>query len=81
MAWFHKVGVAVDELGNVIANGKTDETISSRWARARLRGAWYGRLGCWILGVITRSDHCSAALKGDAARAKAELNRDPSSHT
>ena len=81
MAWLHKVGVAIDELGNVLTGGNTDETISSRWARGRLRGVWWGRLGCWVLGVITWSDHCAGALAGDANRAKAELDRDPSSHS
>ena len=77
MAYVHKVLVALDDFANAMTGGKTDETISSRLARARLRGNWVGRAGCTVLGWISGTDHCSKALLGDANRAAAELDRDP----
>lgn len=77
MAYLHKVLVALDEFGNALADGESDETISGRAARGNLRGAWWGRALCWSLATITRTDHCSLALQGDANRAIAELDRDP----
>lgn len=64
-AW--SIAFMIDETANVDANGRIDETISARAARARYRGKAWGCILCWILDRIQRN-HCEDALEHDDAR-------------
>lgn len=62
--------VALDQFANVVAGGESDETLSSRWARADLNGSRLGRLGSRILDLF-QPDHGARAQAGDLARGEA----------
>lgn len=49
--------VSIDQLFNTLFGGDPDETITSRAARARERGAWWGKVGCSVLDRID-PEHC-----------------------
>jgi hypothetical protein len=52
------------------ATGKSDVTISSRVAQARLAGKWWGVWGCKALNVLFMAeDHCGGAIQHDLERA------------
>ena len=61
-AWH--IALMIDETCNVDANGRVNETISARAAKAQLRKDNWGCLLCWILDKIQK-DHCTTALKDD----------------
>lgn len=61
-AW--RVALMVDETCNVDANGRVNETISARAAKARNAGRRWGCLLCRVLDRIQRG-HCDAALRND----------------
>lgn len=61
-AW--NIALMIDETCNVDANGRVDETISARAAKAQLAGRGWGCLLCALLNRI-QADHCAKALKDD----------------
>jgi hypothetical protein len=65
--YFLRVAIALDQLGNAILGGDPDETISSRAAKARARGAGWGCVLCKILDAVHR-DHCTKALEFEEGR-------------
>lgn len=56
------IALMIDELANVDVNGQVEQTISTRAARAQLRGR---RWGCLLCGILDKLDpgHCARALK------------------
>jgi hypothetical protein len=58
------VALMVDETCNVDANGKVNETISARAAKARNAGTAWGCVLCKILDWI-QANHCTDALNDD----------------
>lgn len=67
--YVHRVLVGLDQFANVIAAGKPDETISSRWARGAEAGKWWGVAGSKFLNLF-QSNHGAKAQAGDTARAE-----------
>lgn len=61
-AW--NIALMIDEAANVSVNGRIDETISARAAKAAYRGRCWGCVLCWVLDRIQR-DHCQNALTDD----------------
>ena len=68
-SYLHRDLVAFDQMVNVIADGHPDETISSRAARADLKGHWWGRAMSRFLDLFQK-DHGAKAMIGDAERAE-----------
>lgn len=58
------IALMIDEASNVSANGRVDETISARAAKAQIAGRKWGCILCKILDAIQK-DHCVNALKDD----------------
>lgn len=58
----------LDKGGNALTGGSPDETISRRAARARDRGAMWGRAMCRFLDALDEG-HCGDALKRDLGAA------------
>ena len=56
-----KTALAVDDLGNVIANGHLGQTISSRAAHATAAGKTWGKIVCSALDAVNPG-HCKKAL-------------------
>lgn len=57
------VGIAIDQLLNTLFCGFPDETISSRWGRAKGIGK-IAALGCKLLDHLEH-DHCEIAIEFD----------------
>jgi hypothetical protein len=68
--YLHREAVAVDIFINETADGKMDETISSRAARADEKGKWWGRTLSRFLDFF-QSNHGPKAQAGDVERAQA----------
>ena len=62
--WIINVLIAFDQLMNAIGGGDPDETISSRAAKARNRGRWWGCILCRFLDHIDPK-HCASSLEKD----------------
>ena len=58
------VAVAIDQLFNALLNGDEDETISSRAAKARMKGKRWGCALCWFLDWLD-TNHCANSLEPD----------------
>lgn len=58
------IALMIDETTNVSANGRVDETISARAAKAQIAGRKWGCVLCKILDAIQKN-HCANALKND----------------
>src|SRR5581483_5034117 len=71
--YIHRDLVALDQFVNVVADGKPDETISSRAARADESGKKWGKAMSWFLDLFQK-DHGPKAQAGDVARAVAVEN-------
>jgi len=56
--------VSLDQLVNTLTGGDPDETLSSRAAKAKARGAWWGNTLCKVLDVPDPG-HCEAAKEPD----------------
>lgn len=56
--------IALDQLGNALANGDPDETISSRLAKLNRKGNKVGVIGCKILDVFEKG-HCEKHIELD----------------
>lgn len=67
--YLHRSLVALDQLTNVLTGGNPDETISSRSARAALKGKAWGKVMSKGLNLL-QSDHGAKALAGDEERAQ-----------
>jgi len=74
--YFRNLLIAIDQLGNTLAGGKADETISSRLGRAMVRvnadhrgedrlAEALARPLCWALDRLDRK-HCAASIELDA---------------
>lgn len=61
-AW--NIALMIDETANVDANGRVDETISARAAKAMLAKRRWGCVLCWILDRV-QTNHCQNALADD----------------
>lgn len=61
-AW--TIAMAYDQLANTALGGHEDETLSSRAAKARLRGKSWGRMLCRVLGWIDPG-HCDRSVEWD----------------
>ena len=59
-----RVAVAVDQLFNALFDGDEDETISSRAAKARLKGERWGCLLCRFLDWLD-PNHCTNSIEPD----------------
>ncbi len=79
LAWFHQVAIAVDQLGNALAGGMADETLSSRADKARerwrdnvdtasdRRAYLWGCILCDALDAIWK-DHCALSRERDEGK-------------
>lgn len=65
--------IAVDQLGNALAAGDPDETISSRAGKAQRAGRRWGCILCRMLDWFER-DHCAKSMETDEG-AKAALQQ------
>ena len=65
-AW--RVALMIDETCNVDANGRVNETISARAAKARNAGRRWGCVLCRALDRI-QAHHCDTALQDDVTGA------------
>lgn len=59
-----RVAVAIDQLFNALFNGDEDETISSRAAKARLKGKRWGCVLCRFLDWLD-PNHCTNSIEPD----------------
>ena len=59
-----RVAVALDQLGNALLGGDEDETISSRAAKARLKGKRWGCVLCRFLDWLD-PNHCTNSIEPD----------------
>ena len=59
-----RVAVAIDQLLNALLNGDEDETISSRAAKARLKGKRWGCVLCRFLDWLD-PNHCTNSIEPD----------------
>ena len=69
-AYLHRFLVGFDQFMNVVTDGDPDETISSRSARAALRGKKWGIAMSKFLDKF-QNDHGADAMSGDLERAEA----------
>lgn len=65
--WALNVLISIDQLGNALLRGDPDETISSRAAKAEVRGKRWGCLLCKFLDKLD-PDHCKKSLELDEGR-------------
>ena len=59
-----RVAVAIDQLFNTLLNGDEDETISSRAAKARMKGKRWGCVLCRFLDWLD-PNHCTNSIEPD----------------
>lgn len=59
--------VALDQLGNALAGGQPDETISFRAAKARAAGSRPACVLCRLLDLFQK-DHCAITLNNHDTR-------------
>jgi hypothetical protein len=59
-----RVAVAIDQLFNALLDGDEDETISSRAAKARLKGKRWGCVLCRFLDWLD-PNHCTNSIELD----------------
>lgn len=63
--------VSIDQLGNTLAGGDPDETISSRWGKWRSHSSLWRRVvsgvGCWLLDKVD-AGHCQDAIEHDEGK-------------
>ena len=76
-----RVAVAIDQLFNALFGGDEDETISSRAAKARMKGKRWGCLLCRFLDWLA-PNHCANSIEPDegekvSERSNAGTNRPP----
>lgn len=64
MTYIMRVLVSIDQLVNTIFGGFPDESISSRAAKAQLKGKKWGCVLCKILDKIDK-DHCIKNIELD----------------
>lgn len=57
-----RVLVSVNQTVNTLLLGRPDETLSSRWGRAKRRGNKAAEAVCWMLSRFDRC-HCEAAIE------------------
>ncbi len=65
--WIKDILIGVDQLGNALLRGDPDETISSRAAKAEVRGKRWGCVLCTFLDKLD-PDHCKKSLELDEGR-------------
>ena len=63
-AWH--IALMIDETCNVDANGRVNETISARAAKANNAGRKWGCVLCKLLNAI-QTNHCQIALSNDVS--------------
>jgi len=59
-----RIAVEIDEAVNVAANGRSDETVSLRAAKAQVAGRRWGCVLCRLMDVVAPG-HCADQLKGE----------------
>ncbi len=65
--WGLNILLGIDQLANTIIRGDPDETISSRAAKAELRGKKWGCYLCKFLDYLDK-DHCKNSIEKDEGR-------------
>ncbi len=69
MSWIKAVLVGLDQLGNALAGGHPDATISARIGRFYIMGGRYWRAMRWIVDTtfapIDGPNHCIRALRNE----------------
>lgn len=65
--WFKDILIGVDQLGNALLRGDPDETISSRAAKAQLKGKTWGCVLCKFLDKID-PNHCQKSIEKDEGK-------------
>lgn len=63
----HRLAVSFDQLANTVFGGDEDETISSRAAKARLKGRPWGCVLCKCLDWFD-PDHCATNIEPDRGK-------------
>jgi len=76
--YLHRALVGLDQLVNVLTDGKPDMTISARAALAAQHGSTVGKALTDFFGLFQK-DHGPLAVAGDDARATAEAKTGESS--
>lgn len=61
-SYVYRVMVSMNQTVNTILGGEPDETLSSRWGRARARGSKPAKAACWVLDKIDPC-HCTVAIE------------------
>ena len=65
--WIKDILIGVDQLGNALLRGDPDETISSRAAKAQLKGKTWGCVLCKFLDKID-PNHCQKSIEKDEGK-------------
>ena len=65
--WALNVLISIDQLGNALLRGDPDETISSRAAKAEVRGKRWGCLLCKFLDKLD-PNHCEKSIETDEGK-------------
>ena len=70
MSWGRRLLVSIDQLGNTLAGGDPDETISSRVGKRAIKGKRWGLfceylINALFLAVTGERDHCRANIEAD----------------
>lgn len=72
--YFQNLMLGFDEFLNTVIGGAPGDTISGRAGRARNDKRVWGRVLCYLLGLIDKN-HCTKAIANDAVgRHKESLN-------
>jgi hypothetical protein len=65
--YLFRILVSIDQLGNTILGGDEDETLSSRFGKAKRQGKWWGQFNCWWLDKLDPG-HCEDAIESDEGK-------------
>lgn len=70
MIYLLNLGLALDQLANVLLFGSPDETLSSRAYRADRDNKWFGRIFRPLIDLLFfwQDQHCHAAYKAELTR-------------
>jgi len=74
-SYLFNVALALDLLGSALTGGMPGETLSGRAGTAQREGKLRGKIFAPIIDFImgNNPNHCSGAIAGDIARAKAVI--------
>lgn len=64
--YLYRVTVSINQFLNTLTGGNPDETLSSRWGRAKKRGSKSAKVACSVLSAAMRGRcHCEQSIEYD----------------